>query len=337
MNWGRIRWLLIVCLVFADVILGVMLYRQYRDENVISRTAAADVAVLLADSGIEIDVDTIPTRIYKDYVFSIPVSEDSYRQALARLTDSAISGTYMLPSANGMSVVFENGDRAEYYKNLYFTYIKNGCDAENMIAERFLSGDRDGFVVADGDSAAASAEETALLFLSGMTASSDEGNVHLRPRLTECLYRPSEDIYCLFFGEEIARGNARNATDIYGTGVCVVVKDDTVCCLHGTWVHCFPSEVYRTQKLDQINILFSEKQRYAKQQSLGDSAQPLTARTIDTMERTYYMLWDDNGTLYVRPAWRFVYRVDNGGTSSVGEEILCDAVTGNVVVQTDAS
>ena len=336
MSWGRIRWLLIASLVFADVILGVMLYRQYRDENVISRTAVTDVAALLAESGIGIDVDTVPARIYKDYVFSIPVSEDSYRQALQRLTDSAISGTYMLPSANGMSVVFENGDRAEYFKNLYFTYTKNDCDTENGIAERFLSGDRDGFLTADG-TAAEAAEATAYRFLSEMMVSSEEGGVRLRPRVTERTYLPSADAFCLLFNEEIVRGNTRNATDIYGTGICVIVRDGNVCCLRGTWVHCLPDEVFRTQKLDQVNILFSEKQRFAKQQSSSDATEALATRTIETMERTYYMLWDDSGTLYVRPAWRFVYRVETGSGTFTEQEILCDAVTGSVVVQTNAS
>ena len=57
MNWSRVRWFLIICLCLADLLLGLLLWRNYRGENIVSRTAIEDAAALLAEADVRLDAD----------------------------------------------------------------------------------------------------------------------------------------------------------------------------------------------------------------------------------------------------------------------------------------
>lgn len=345
MNWSRVRWLLIVCLLIIDGILGVLLLRQYRGENTVSRAALEDTAQLLAAEGILLDPDIVPTAMVKDYVYSIPVSDDAYRTAFTQMVGSAATGVYLLPSSTGMSMVFENGDRAEYYHNLYLTYTRGGEGAWAETVNLFLSSESEEAFPAAGGRSAITAAETAKAFLSGMTVGERDG-IYLRPR-TEGIYQtPMETVYLVVFREEIARGTGkRTAADICGTQVCVLVEGDTVLYLAGTWLPFLPDEVFDTKKLDQVNILFSELRR-----KTGEAGETLTdnpdsggtdtetdhACTVSDMERVYYMLWDGTGKLYLRPAWSITYLTVQDGTATK-RETVCDGVNGSVVRQNETA
>ncbi|MBQ8578994.1 MAG: hypothetical protein IJ449_13670 [Clostridia bacterium] len=369
MNWSRIRWLLIVCLLLLNGVLGALLYRQYRAENVVSRAALERTAALLAQSGVTLDVDIVPTAVIKDDVYSISMTEDDYRAALSRMAGSAVSGVYLLPSTTGMSVVFENGDRAEYYHNLYFTYTKSGGNSLgsdwSAMTAAFLSGDTAYVPAAARDSAATAAGETAAAFLTALTESDRGGSsVSLRPKTASVYATPLDTVYLVVLTEEIARGSgSRSAAVIHGTELYVLVEGDCVWYLSGTWVPFLPDGIYETQTLDQVNILFSEMRRHRALKAEASAADTDSADTVPEtaddsgtavdsggaadavsgyhtgevceivrMERMHYMLWDNAGNLYLRPAWRFLYRVTEEGSGETFQRtILCDGVTGNVV------
>lgn len=275
MNWSRIRWLLMVCLLLTDCFLGILLYRQYRGEHLVSRAALEDAVQLLDQSGISLDMDIVPTEVIKDYVYGIPVAEESYKHAFAQMVGSPVSGIYLLPTSTGMSLVFENGDRAEYYHNLYLTYTKSGSAEKDFsgTVDAFLQGAEDAsegtaaasdYAVTSG-TAADAAKEVAKRFLAALTAGEGSGGVRLRPR-TECVRKtPLDTVYLVEFAEELVRGsNAQNAAVINETRMYVLVEGETVWYLCGTWVPFLPNETYQTRKLDQVNILFSEMQRLKK-------------------------------------------------------------------------
>ncbi len=354
MNWSRVRVLLIVCLLIIDGILGLMILYRFRGENTVSGAALDDAVALLSEGGIAIERETVPTAITRDAVYRVPVSENGYRTALSAMVSSPVSGIYLLPSSTGMSVVFENGDRAEYYHNLYLTYTKSGDNpASNDWAT--LSSDFDETPTAytacnlRRDAAAREAAETAEIFLAALTYREEDSTVSLRPRTDAVYTTPLDTVYLVELCEELIPGAGnRTASTLYGTHMRVLVEGDCVWYLTGTWVPFLPDAVYDAKKLDQINILFSELKRYtAANASYAETppAEPDSAITEDAaqtvtsiveMQSVYYMLWDGAGQLYLRPAWRFLYQTRDRTTFAVTRrEILCDGVTGNVVSQTD--
>ena len=101
-----------------------------------------------------------------------------------------------------------------------------------------------------------------------------------------------------------------------------------------------PDETYSIKKLDQLNILFSERKRHLMLREEGalDGLDHAAQHTADgceivSMERLYYMLWDDAGMLYLRPSWLLAYHVDQEEGQPLVRTVLCDAVAGNVVRQ----
>ena len=357
MNWSRVRWFLIVCLCFADLLLGFLLWRNDRGINTVSRAAIEDAAVLLAEADVRLDADTVPTSVVREHVFRIPVSDAAYRTAYSAMVGSTVAGAYLLPASTGVSLLFENGDTVEYYHNLYLLYVRKGADRERYedLLEN-LSADGTEFVPTDMASAETDAQAAYDFLLaltqSGVTPSEsalsgtagESAGARLRPRLT-ALYTAADDdgLHLAVYREEIVyRNSARSAAEIYDTEMHILVRDGTVLYMSGTWVPCMPDETYRVKTLDQLNILFSERMRHitldreGRDEGLGHAAQHTdTGCEIASMQRVYYMLWDDAGMLYLRPSWLLDYRLELQPQVPIRRDVLCDSITGNVVRQTE--
>lgn len=325
MKWGRVKWLLILCLLAADIFLGIQLMRQHSSTHTVSRSSVEDASAILAGADIIVGAETVPAAIVRDYVYRIPADNDILQTAFSALTDSPLVGTYLQPSS-GMSMVFENGDSAEYYQNLYFTFSREGADTAlwSALAEDCLSGTKNFLPAAGGR--ARDAEKTAEVFLDRMTDSKNltADTVRLRPRTEGVYHTEYENVYLVVLTQEISAVGGSARAGISGTRVCVVTEGETVWYISGTWIPVLPEETFSTAKLGQLDILFSEMRR--------KGASEVTAAerwTLREMERTYYMLWDDGSNVYLRPAWGFVYEMRDG----VLEAVLCDAVTGSMVSQ----
>ena len=343
MNWSKVRWLLIICLCLTDLLLGILLWRNYRGENTVSRAAVEDAAALLAEADVRLDPAVVPTEVIRDHVFRVTVTDNVFRSAFSGLVGSSVASAYMLPASSGMSLLFENGDSVEYYHNLYMVYTHSGGDRERYSAmvSDFSAGGT-GYLPLDR----AAAEEDILAaetFLSVLT-SGDSSDARLRPRL-ERLYSVTgtDTMRLAVFREEIVyRGSKRNAADIYGTELTVLIDRGRILYMSGTWVPFLPDETYSIRKMDQLNILFSERKRHMQLRTEGEAdgighavQHTDTGCEIVSMERLYYMLWDDTGMLYLRPSWLLGYHLEQEEHRYIRREILCDGVTGNVVAQNE--
>ncbi len=329
MKWSRVKWLLILCLVVADCLLCLQLIGRYKSEYTVSGDAIRDLTDILSASGIAVAEGAIPTAADKDYVFRLDYGEDGYREAVAAMVGASVSGTYLLPTASGTSLVFENGDYVEYYHNFYLTYQCGNVENVSYIAEAFHDAPET-FQRATGGGARA-AGERAVAFLSAMTEDRGSGGARLRPQIEGIYATESDSLYLVYLTEEISRGAASRAAELAGTGVCVLLEEDRVWYLAGTWLPAIPGEVFRTAKQSQLDILFSEKLRLDQLEE--ETGRP-TDCTVKAVTRAYYMLWGEENRLYLRPAWRILYE-DNG--TGEAQEILCDAVSGDAVRGTEVA
>ncbi len=345
MNWSRVRWFLIICLCLADLLLGFLLWRNDRGINTVSRAAIEDAAALLAEADVRLDTDIVPTDVIREHVFRIPASDADYRIAYARMVGSNIAGAYLLPASTGVSLLFENGDTVEYYHNLYLLYVRDGADKERYsgLLEGVTGESHSTAWIPTERSDGETEEEAAYAFLSSLTAG-ESGGARLRPRLT-AFYTAAEDasLHLAVYREEILyRSAAGSAADIYDTEMLVLIRGSTVLYMSGTWVPCIPDETYRVKTLDQLNILFSERMRHVTldkegmNEGLGHAAQHTDAGCeIVSMQRLYYMLWDDAGMMYLRPSWLLDYRLEQEEHVPLRRDVLCDGITGSVVRQTE--
>ncbi len=318
MNWSRVKWFFIICLLAANLILGWQLATRYRDRNVISDDAIADAAALLSRVGIIVAEDAVQGETVRDYVYRIGYHEEAFSSALAAMANSTVTGTY-LGTSSGISLIFENGDSASYYPNLYFSYRHGGTVGEDMV--RAYEEDPSAWREADG----ADAEEAARLakeILSYLTpTSSGSGGVRTEVHIDGIYAMESGYRYLVRCSEMLQRRGSRFSAILSGTSVTVAVVDGTVFYVSGTWLPFLPEETFATTKLDQLGLLFSERERRL---ASGDDLSVI--RHLNAMERAYYMVWDDKGDIYLRPGWLLSY--------TEGERefyTLCDGVSGVVL------
>ena len=294
---------------------------------------------LLAQEEVHLDIDAVPTAVIRDHVFRISVSESVYRTAYSALVGSTVAGAYLLPASTGVSLLFENGDTVEYYHNLYMLYLRSGADREALAAAV------DGFSADDGawvdPERAVKTQNTAAAqeFLAAMTEGESAG-ARLRPRLDAMYASAADPTLCL----AVFLNASRSAADLYDTSLTVLIRDGEVLYMTGTWVPCIPEETYSVKTLDQLNILFSERKRHAtlrnegQIEGLAHAVQHTDAGCdIVAMERMYYMLWDDAGSLYLRPSWLLDYRLEQEDHTAIRRDVLCDGITGSVVRQTETA
>lgn len=345
MNWGRVRWFLIICLCLVDLLLGLLIWRNDRGINTVSRAAITDAAALLAEADVRLDADVVPTDVIREHVFRIPASDTAYRTAYARMVGSTVAGAYLLPASTGVSLLFENGDTVEYYHNLYLLYVRDGADREQYSALlEGMSADNGNPAWIPTETSAAAADAEAAYELLSLLTEGESGGARLRPRLT-AFYTAAEDasLHLAVYREEIVyRSAAKSAADIYDTEMFVLIRGGTVLYMSGTWVPCIPDETYRVKTLDQLNILFSERMRHlsldreGQEEGLGHAAQHTNAGCeMVSMQRVYYMLWDDAGMMYLRPSWLLDYRLEQEDHVPIRRDVLCDGITGSVVRQTE--
>lgn len=317
MNWSKVKWFFILCLLVANFILGWQLVTRYLDRNVISDDAISDAAALLSRVGIVVSENAVPGETVRDYVYRIGYDGAAFSAAIADMADSAVTGTY-LGASSGISLVFENGDSAMYYPTLYFSYRHNGTTGEDMV--KAYESDPTQWIHAEGSEAEAAAK-VAKELLSVMTEAQNNDGVRLVPQLDAVLTQKGSDRFLVRFSEVLLRRGSRSGAVLRGTSVTVAVIEETVYYVSGTWLPFLPSETFATTKLDQLGLLFSERERRL---ASGDDLS--IVRRLNAMERAYYMVWDDKGDIYLRPGWLLSY--------TEGErafQTLCDGASGVVL------
>ena len=344
MKWSRVKWLLIFCLLAADIFLGIRLLYGYRGVYTVSGAAQEDASALLAQAGIAVSPEVIPDAAVPDFVYRFDLSPDTAEnavpeeeteegfspdrtepvvqlltRALASLSGGTVSAHFLLPDSTGSAFAFSNGGSAVCYPNFYVSYTCAGASDGQEAVDSFLASPEN-FSPYTGRGAK-QAQEAAALFLEGYTGLdlSDStgrlrGGTRVRMRAhPEGVYSRGDTVIAVF-SEEIGRG-AYSPAVIAGTEVYVVLEGGEVRYFCGTWMPFLPSGTYRVEKLGQLDILFSEKKRFG-----GNGEHEVSA-----MERRYYMLWDDAGHVFLRPAWQLDY---------TEETVVCDAVNGSVMLQT---
>ena len=345
MKWSRVKWLLIFCLLAADVFLGVRLLYGYRGTYTVSKAAQEDASALLAEAGIAVSPEVIPDAAVPDFVYRFDLSSDAAEsavpereaeegfpaedrtepvvqlltRALSALSGGTVSAHFLLPDSTGSAFAFSNGGSAVCYPNFYVSYTCAGASDGQEAVDSFLASPEN-FSPYTGRGAK-QAQEAAALFLEGYTgldlsdsAGRLRGGTRVRMRAhPEGVYSRGDTVIAVF-SEEIGRG-AYSPAVIAGTEVYVVLEGGEVRYFCGTWMPFLPSGTYRVEKLGQLDILFSEKKRFG-----GNGEHEVSA-----MERRYYMLWDDAGHVFLRPAWQLDY---------TEETVVCDAVNGSVMLQT---
>jgi len=306
MNWGKIKTIIIIIIVFMNVFFVYNIYRQNRNIYYIDIKTIQAACDLLAKDNINVTADIIP-----DKKLSVSILESVFDPGYYDVIVSKISGT-----ENHTRRIINNGIEFNIAKNndiyifsdtdiLYMKYISNdfggknlnAADIENVYTEinpNRLTGHIKtikNYLMWNKDSQTNIAESDIVV------------NKGYYDNVGETYY-----IYCT---------QVINSYVINECEFIAVIRNDTVVYLEGKLINNEISKSHQTTLIDQINILFMERA------DIVGSSEETEIFNISSLSSEYYINWNqERDIMFLIPAWKIVY--ENG------DIVMRDAVNGNI-------
>ena len=300
MNWGKIKTIIIIIIIFMNAFFIYNIYRQNRNIYFFDSKTIQAACDLLAKDNINITPETIP-----DKKLSVSILESVFDPGYYDFVVSKISGT-----ENYSRRIINNGIEFNIAKNndiyifsdtdiLYMKYISNGYDGdiEKVYAEVNLSR-LTGHI---------KTVKNYLLWKKDNQSNTAEFDL----AVNKGYYDNASDTYYIYFTQMI------NSYLINECEFIAVIRGDTVLYLEGQLVNNEISKSHQTTLIDQINILFKERA------DIVGNGEETEIYTISSLSSEYYINWNqERDIMFLIPAWKIVY--ENG------DIIMRDAVNGNV-------
>ena len=300
MNWGKIKTIIIVIIIFMNVFFIYNIHRQNRNIYYIDSKTINTACELLAKDNINITPETIP-----DKKLSVSILESVFDPAYYDIVVSKISGT-----ENYSRRIINNGIEFNIAKNndiyifsetdiLYMKYISNGFDGDVEKVYTEINPNRlTGHI---------KTVKNYLLWKKDNQSSTAEFDLVIN----KGYHDSASDTYYIYFTQMI------DSYLIHECEFIAVIRDNTVLYLEGQLVNNEISKSHQTTLIDQINILFKER---ADIVANGDEFEMLH---ISSLSPEYYINWNqERDIMFLIPAWKIVY--ENG------DIVMRDAVNGNV-------
>ena len=331
MNWSRIKTVLILLLLAANAYLIYAIVSQYRVSTRIDPGEIEAAAALLAKDGFTVRENALSGRRIELKVWrsAFPREKEDgsgHEFVIRRLFGSpeysqslTVSGVEV--SAEGIGTLsFSDSDP------LYIKFVAAGCDYDGSADEAAADPESDRQV---GKLRKLNLANILKQFLAGGDTSSltaDERRADIDVDMA--IYERDSRRYVAHFIQKI------DGCPIEGTGGIFAVRNDTVEYFRGSAVLMSGAAGYNAELLDEINILFLEKDSVlsvaspseAEITSGGEYSPAAAAMTVTETSPLYCVIWNSDRTeYYLIPSWKISY---SDGTSSVR-----NAVNGNIVAR----
>ncbi len=300
MGWTRLKLILAAVLTAANVILLYEILVFHNSSAYLPQQSMDHLQLMLAENGIAVSESAIDTRKPNLVIYEGALGEDYYTHVAENLSGSVTELSFNTP--NGFVLNMENGDRFSFYNGFGIRYAaKDAPETEELEA---LSVSK---LTALSKSDERKLKRTVDNFL--QTAENGTANAQLSLLSREVLYTgedPESGIrYC------VCGQKARN-TEIISLVSAFAVFDGEVIGVSGNWCFAQMDTSYSAQLLDQINILYSVKNRVLEERA--ESGEDVVA--IHSLSLGYAAYFrGDSDRFYLIPVWNT--GMDNGKTYSI--------------------
>ncbi len=297
MGWQRMKLTLLAVLLAANVILAVSVAELLRETSRIPTDSIRDAAEILAEENILVNTASIDNRRYDLLLYSGNWNEAYYSETAAALTQSGVVRSFTAPS--GVVLTMENGDRCVFSDRFGFRY------------EAFGSGD------------------TVLPDTENLSAPGSSQELRIRRVVQEFLGRisfgttsaspVSYDVTVLGIehGTRIAwceMSQYVRGTRIVNLTATAAVRDGQLIRMEGAWCFAEPQETISAHLLDQINILYSMKNR------ITPGKFPVWIESLNICYTVYFHASADR--FYLIPAWDTLF--------GSGTHMIVNAIDGSL-------
>jgi len=271
MGWTRLKMILAAVLAAANVLMFWNLNSLYRSTEYIPDEALRRVTLMLAENGIAVAESALDAKKPDLLIYEGALGEDYYSRVAEKLSGSSKELSFNTPT--GFVMTMENGDRFSFQDGF-------GLRSEHSDAPEHLS-------LADVDFGA----------LTSLSAA-DERRL---TRTVEEYFRraeiPGAETQALAFTRRLIRAGEDPATgiryctfaqDMRDTAVLnfistAAVYEGEVIAVQGNWCFAQLDTSYSAQLMDQINILYSVKNRVLEER--GDEGNSIVTVRASLSQR----------------------------------------------------
>lgn len=266
MNWSRIKSVMILVLLAANIFLVYTIISRYFNINYVNEESLVTLKSVLADSGVDFDLGIIDRKRPSMFIYEAVKDDDYQTNTAINLSGSTVSGKFQSPTGvvitmeNGKKLEFRNGfgfsytedlDETGYYSNIFTSFlrnsdygieIKNTSDFEKIILD-FLTHSQ-------------SPEDTTEKGKIGVTDVKAYFNDEKKCYIVTAV-QTMDGVRIVSAGQ-----TDRGQTAVENTVMCIINQGkNEVSAAMGTWCFIGTSAREPSQLYDQMNILFNEKKR----------------------------------------------------------------------------
>ncbi len=300
MGWTRLKLILAAVLTAANTVMLCLILGFHYSSAYLPQQSMERLQLMLAENGIAVSESAVDTKKPNLVIYEGAFGEDYYTNVAELLSGSVTELSFNTP--NGFVLSMENGDRFSFYNGFGIRYAaKDAPEAEELDA---LSGMN---LTPLSKTDERKLKRTVNAFL--QTAENGGGTAQLSLLAWDVLYTgedPESGIrYC------VCGQNARN-TEINTLTSAFAVYDGKVIGISGSWCFAQVDSSYSAQLLDQINILYSVKNRVLEERK-ENGGDVVEIRSLRLGYAAYFR--GDSERFYLIPVWNT--DMNNGTTYSI--------------------
>lgn len=304
MNWNKIKTIIIIFLLIINIFFIYNMYIQNRNIYYISDNVIKSACKILAADNIIIDENTIPNKKLSTNVLESVYDSDYYDNLVAK-----ISGTESYSKR-----IINNGIEFNIAKNNdIYVFSDSGMLYMKYISGEFNSNDADiKNTFTEMNPGRLSGHSNTIKKYLVWTNESQSNVYNYDLIINKEYYDDLNDRYYIYCTQII------NSQVVNECEFLVIIGDDKVLYLEGELINNYIYNSYQTTLIDQINILFMERN------DIIDNVQNEKIEyNIKSLTSEYYINWNqERDIMFLIPAWKIEY--DNGNY------VVRDAVSGSV-------
>ena len=300
-GWRIVKITLIAFLVLANIFMLWFLQSVIRSAEYLPEETIRQARELLRADGIVIGQRVVDAKKVDLPIFEGGLVEDYHASVAVKLSGCDVSLTFDAP--NGVVISMENGDRFTFSDGFDIRYAAGGSpelrvmDPEAVASLQPLTADEE----ENAHKAVAS-----LLSKAGAVTSERRQDAYRLYTFVNCGRDDANGVlYCV--AEQLV--DRRPLVDFRAV---FAISDGKVVGMNGSWCFASTDGVYSAQLLDQINILYSVRNRILEERGdISDSREEILSLEIGYA--VYFR--SDTESFYLIPAW--IVRCASGKTYSI--------------------
>ncbi len=312
MAWHKLKLVLIGILAAANLFLLFMIRQQARTLENIPDAAIEKLTALLNEDGIYLADGALSSKKQSMVICGGKLGESYYTDTASALSGSDVSLLFTTPT--GVVLTMENGTRCAFSSGFGIRYESAGFAGLLQEAEFFeteIKALMNNRALVPPEARSEHAAKTAVrTFLEKIGSSSERAPQYTMDYETVyCGTDPDTSVQYIICVQTVRN---QPIVSLFST---FAVLDGAVIGMKGEWCFSSVTETYSAQLYDQVNILYSVKERITAE----NTAAHTVLQSVSLVYAAYYQA--DSDLFYLIPTWRV--------TTDADREYYLNAVDGS--------